>query len=505
MNLELDALWDAIDMDGDEVICLEEVAHQHGAALAEFRHWARTTYGSCAASWEQLRLHVPPNGRWKSPTSMLYAGFLQALRAVKWAGLDSGNGQGHVQGPKLCSGLDLAGCGIVSKGDFEWLDKWEAPEWLCMEPDQDAWCELAALLLEVHGQPLKAWRAMDEDDSNIVSWSEFKAGAAAVGFKGNVPGAWRVLDDNVSGTITLQEFDGPSSELLQSFKEWLDTNYGSVEFAFKQIDTDGSGSLTCNELKRACKRMNWEGDVQNLFNCLAIENVPGKRSLSSQDLAFLDTWKPNPDEWEGEVDELAEPTPKGKSGSTTRKAERPRSSTSQLLPLAQRPVTPGTMAPSHYDFPAGGPHKPRTQKSGHSGAKSEGNLHKVYGVLPPAARVGHPSRPPKGSCPTEEDKVAHIKAEMAKIRSESSKLEAEGKKFRDKAQKVKAGQSPPKLRPQRPRPAVSEGSPPIPGAEPSNEDGRREEVFQGTRPTTGNSDLMTMTNSRVVEISQGPK
>lgn len=501
MDVELDALWDSIDMDGDETICLEEVAHTHGAALAEFRHWATEKYGSCALCWDALRPHVPPDERWKSPNSMKYDGFMHTLKAVKWSGLEQGYGQ------KLCSGLDMAGCGIVTNKDFEWLDKWDPPEWLCIEPDPEAWCELAALLLEVHGHPLRAWRAIDEDNSNIVSWSEFKNAAAHVGFKGNVAGAWRVLDDNVSGTITMQEFDGPSSELLQSFKEWLDEHYGSVEFAFKQIDTDGSGSLTCNELKRACKRQNWDGDVQQLFSCLQVESAPGKRSLSSQDLAFLDSWKPNPDEWEEEVEKfLAAEREKNQRRPTIRKADRPRSSskTSELLPLMEeRPMTPGAMAPAHYNFPATTTQsKPRTQKSGPLFSRSEGDLKKVYGVekLPVAGRIGHPSRPPQGPKATEEDKVASIKKEMEKLRAESSRLDAERKHFQVKAQKAKGGPSSPKPGRRKEEKNLKEA---LEAAAEGTTFGGTEASATDARPTTGGS--VTFKNSRVIEMSQGPQ
>merc|ERR1712232_278800 len=97
------------------------------------------------------------------------------------------------------------------------------------------------------------------------------------------------------GTITLQEFDPPSAKLLESFKNWVDTAFGSVEYAFKSIDTDGSGVLSFSELRRATRMQvpSWNGDVKQIFQCLDIDTVAGQRSLSYQEMAFLDSWEPS--------------------------------------------------------------------------------------------------------------------------------------------------------------------------------------------------------------------
>jgi len=177
--------------------------------------------------------------------------------------------------------------------DLEWLDAWEAPPWLSAEPDRQAWEQFFEALMKIYEEPLKAWRrCLDTDDSNCVSYVEFLQSAREVKFQGNVDGAWRYLDADISGSISLTEFDPSAAELLQSFKHWMEDNFGAVEAAFRVMDTDGSGSLSFSELKRATKRMPWDDDVGKLFDCLAIAKVPGKRTLSFKDLEFLDSWMP---------------------------------------------------------------------------------------------------------------------------------------------------------------------------------------------------------------------
>lgn len=148
---------------------------------------------------------------------------------------------------------------------MKWLDAWRPPEWLCVKADPDALAELQDVMLARHGNLLRAWRHMDADDTNSVSWAEFVKECGKLGFKRNIGGAWRALDRDVSGNVSLQRFDPGSCGLLTSFKKWVDELFGSVEFAFRSMDVDGSGTLTMSELRRGCRRGCWDGDVETLF------------------------------------------------------------------------------------------------------------------------------------------------------------------------------------------------------------------------------------------------
>jgi Ca2+-binding EF-hand superfamily protein len=201
---------------------------------------------------------------------------------------------GNLPGRKLLAqSLDLPGCGFVSKADLQWLDKWSPPEWLCEEADQEAWEHFRARIQRIYPHPLAAWRKLlDVDSSNSVSWSEFTEAAARVGYRGNVAGAWRALDSDLSGTITMKEYDHGSALLLESFKEWAEANFGSVRHAFKAMDDDGNSLVGFSEMKRACQRLHWHGDVRLLFDCLDVDGKldGGKRFLSMREVIFLDHW-----------------------------------------------------------------------------------------------------------------------------------------------------------------------------------------------------------------------
>jgi len=199
--------------------------------------------------------------------------------------------------------LDSLGCGLITIEDLEWLDRWDAPEYLSAEPDEEAWNQLKDLLVKTYKHPLRAWRMiLDRDNSNRIAWCEFEEACKKVHFLGNVGGAWLALDEDMSGYITMREYDRHSEELLTSFKEWAEVNFGSVKICFKCLDTDRSGSVTYSELKRACHKMKWPGDVRTFFDCVDIDShdkrsrdgTTGKRALSLDEIGFLDGWSVEP-------------------------------------------------------------------------------------------------------------------------------------------------------------------------------------------------------------------
>uniref|UniRef100_A0A7S4UW69 EF-hand domain-containing protein n=1 Tax=Alexandrium monilatum TaxID=311494 RepID=A0A7S4UW69_9DINO len=286
VNLEVDlaGLWKSLDRSNNGELFMEDVASKSSAALASFRYFVRKSHPACGLVWDQVLVESRSPSSWKSNSSLPYGPFLRALKTLGWPGIAQG------VGVDLCQALDLYGCGIVCKTDLHWLDKWEAPDWLCTEADPEAFEDFSRVMKQAFGAPLRQWRQLDEDNSNEVSWAEFTECCDQIGWNGNRGGVWRHLDKGLNGYISLKEFDALSSEVMLSFKDFVDRNFGSVEYAFKSMDTDGSGSLTLSELKRACKRLKWKGDVRTLLRCLDLETGDGRTTLSWRELDFLDTW-----------------------------------------------------------------------------------------------------------------------------------------------------------------------------------------------------------------------
>lgn len=297
LKVDINALWKSLDKDCDGTFRLEELSGRASHVLASFRAFAIGRFENCAAIWDCAKIVLARAARqrenggcWASDKKMLLSSFGDALAEMEWGGANDAKTK-----QVLLSSLDYRGCGFVSKEDFEWLDKWEPPEWITASPDEEACRNLRERMLQMYQHPLHAWRnLLDLNSSNKVSWTEFSHACDVLDYHGNRGGAWRALDTDLSGSISMDEFDEPSSKLLCSFKEWTDKNFGSVELAFKTLDTNGVGGLTYQDLRRACHKLKWQGEVRQLFDCFDCDGKgddSGKRAISLKEVAFLDTWE----------------------------------------------------------------------------------------------------------------------------------------------------------------------------------------------------------------------
>lgn len=309
LDVDIKALWKSLDTDNTGQFLLEEIATDSAAILANFKFWCFHIAGSCTDLWEKAEIKKARrdpglNGTWVSDKKIMRGCFAEALRNLGWPESTDPDTASKNRA-KLSAMLDFFGGGFICKADLAWLDKWQPREWLHSAPSAKAWSAIRTLCLQEYKHPLRAWRqAFDTDDSNVISWLEFRRACDKLGFLGDVAGAWRHLDQDASGLISMKEFDPPSAELLMSFKNWADNNFGSVELAFKALDVDGSRSVTFGELKRACHKLCWEGDIRILFDCLDLNYAEGgKRTLTLDEISFLDHWQ-----WDALEDPDVEPT-----------------------------------------------------------------------------------------------------------------------------------------------------------------------------------------------------
>jgi len=281
------------------------------------------------------------------------------------------------------------------------------PEWLCAEPDPGAWEDLRASIMHHYKHPLKAWRMLlDTDNSNNVSWIEFKEACERIRYKGNIGGAWRALNERLASSISMKEYDAASADLLNSFKDWAENNFGSVKLAFKAIDVNNTGKLSYQELKRACQNLKWRGEVRLLFDCLDLDGKleGGKRFISMKEVQFLDEWEGDPGLEEQHEDEIVNQALVGQERKT-RSASQPTraSSAASSLPSIQsnrRPVSTASKvsAAANVDGAAaaimtGGGYPSENVIGGkeylvNARARDKERLHRTYHCM----KVGRPSK-----------------------------------------------------------------------------------------------------------------
>jgi len=272
-------LWKAFDKDDSGLITLEELDPQTAEVLAHFQSFAQRLGGSAEAFCKLDKL---------GSRRLKVQEFSAACKALDFR-----------YGTKaLFHGLDWEGKRFVVQADLEFLDKWRPPNYLTATPSKEAAHEFRALLLKLHKNYLKAWRqCLDTDSSNRVTWEEFLAACHKIRFMLDSPpdkreaaiaGAWRALDEDLSGFITLRELDDVASDILLSFKQWADEEFGGVRSAFSVFDDNGSGEVKYREFRRACRTYGYDRDVRTLFDAVDMDK---QGVISPKDLMFLDDWE----------------------------------------------------------------------------------------------------------------------------------------------------------------------------------------------------------------------
>lgn len=307
-EVHLQSLWTTLDTDKDGRVGLQDVAPLGAVALASFRAWCRRLCGSCRGIWNlpclvEARAMPQKDGsvQLMSDRKILVRKFADCLKVLGW--------QGGGDQAEMLSALDYYNAGFISEADLYWLDTWEPPLFLTADASEEAWNEIRDSLLERFGTPLNAWRHLDVDGQNEVSWAEFVAGCRRIRYKGDTGGAWRFIDGDASGYISMEEFSPEHYNVLMSFKEWASGLYGSVGNAFKNFDKEGDGALTLSILRRACQKGKWSGDPQLLFDSVG-PSGPVKdnklKQITVDDVSFLDLW---PDREDQDQDQGVEGVP----------------------------------------------------------------------------------------------------------------------------------------------------------------------------------------------------
>lgn len=267
------ALWKQLDQDDSSVAGLEELDAASAHQLAQFKAWAVRNSGSVAAAFKALD---------KKDFGKLKIGeFASASAKMCFPG-------GKAAARSLFHLLDWENKHRLTVEDVIILDEWHPPRYLTTVANAEAAEDFKKLLLKKHRHSLKAWRqVLDRDGSNRVSWVEFEEAARRIAFKGDTAGAWLSLDSDLSGFITLREISPETVNILLAWKDWADSEMGSVRSAFKMMDADSSGSLTKQEFRRACQDFGFTGNCKSLFHEL---DCSRGGTISLNEVVFLDEW-----------------------------------------------------------------------------------------------------------------------------------------------------------------------------------------------------------------------
>lgn len=269
---DMRCLWRALDRDNSGTASLEELAPRAAQTLARLKEWATKLWGSKPAA--AMFQAIDAQGRRR-------LGYKEFAVECKAKGFE-------MAGEEIQCMLDWQSRRFIVQEDLSFLDSWRPPSWLTARPNMEAAREFKKLLMQRHGNYVRAWRAtMDEDNSNNCDWHEFREAAKKLRFSGDLAGAWLIFDQELTGVITLEHISRSAHDALAAFKKWADNEFGSVKAVFKVLDADCSGDLSFREFRAAVRQFGFLGDVRTLFTSL---DVGGEGSIDSKEVEFLDSW-----------------------------------------------------------------------------------------------------------------------------------------------------------------------------------------------------------------------
>mmetsp|Transcript_36738 Transcript_36738/g.88307 ORF Transcript_36738/g.88307 Transcript_36738/m.88307 type:complete len:908 (-) Transcript_36738:219-2942(-) len=157
------------------------------------------------------------------------------------------------------------------------------------EAQNDAVGDLHQVMMR-YGSLLKAWRLMDKDGTNTMSFKEFCTVLADFDFDGDTIDLWRQLDVDGSGEVTLEEIEPRVGKLWSRFLDWSVSRNGGGTNTWAILDTAASNKLDRAQFYKALVSARFlkpgdEKDSQVLFDGLNLNDDP---CLTEASLTFLD-------------------------------------------------------------------------------------------------------------------------------------------------------------------------------------------------------------------------
>jgi len=124
-----------------------------------------------------------------------------------------------------------------------------------------------------------------------VHKTQFMKSCAKLGWYSASRQIWQTLAAEDNGSMSLHELDLRSAELLASFRSFARAKFGSAAGAFRAIDKHHTKQVKMAEFIAALHVLGFHRNLKSLFHGL---DRNGRKSVSEEDLLFIDEWKPQP-------------------------------------------------------------------------------------------------------------------------------------------------------------------------------------------------------------------
>lgn len=290
-----DDTFHALDVGRCYEVALEDIDMELARVWQSFRIWCATNFTSPMDAMQK----VARRGGDGRPIDINT--FCEGLQRNGWE-------LGHEN--KLFRALDMQDSGLLSAGQFKWVDpekrrlkKMEqAKEKALWERERHkreivtshmAIDDFRKFLRRKFGCLVRAWRSgLDRDGTMSVPRHELFKACSEVGWKGDVRALWRALDADDSGITNLEELDHWGATVLAHFRDFLYDKFGSACAGFRAFDPLDLKYLREPDFTEACKKHGFDrGTFRPLFRYLDWRN---EKRIMEADFEFLDVWNPPP-------------------------------------------------------------------------------------------------------------------------------------------------------------------------------------------------------------------
>jgi Ca2+-binding EF-hand superfamily protein len=152
-----------------------------------------------------------------------------------------------------------------------------------MKMGADTWESFRNQLIRQYGTITAAWRhGLDAKGNGKLSYIEFCKCCQNHAFEGNIKKCFQELDDDGSGVLTFNEIDPEWFEKHSLFRDLLLAKYETYDKAWDALDDNKNRMLEVDEFEDVCKKVGYTHNSKALFKQLLLDQ--SKRYLNPEDI-----------------------------------------------------------------------------------------------------------------------------------------------------------------------------------------------------------------------------